>query len=136
MGRSLSAAVHRRHFTDISGGLSPQEYHAANAFPNGAKCNGCGGRPLHRCIRFMPMDEAKNRGYIPQGTMATPAALAPFLVLLKGSDGRPVQFLRHDVTYSCDRCRPAHERTIAHETPSWAAVDWNHGPKSAVIFST
>ena len=127
----------RNHLNHFQGGrMTPQEYHAKHAFPADSKCAGCGHPPTIRAFVFWPFDEVKNRGLLPPGELGSLSALAPLIVHLKGSDGRPAVYLRMVTVYCCNNCRPACERTVARDVPSWAAVDWDYGPKAPVIYST
>ena len=120
-----------QHIKKFDGGRrTPQEYHAQFAFPIGAKCVGCQGKPCIRAIVMMPLDEAAKHGQIPPGADKAPLLfpqLAPFLVPIKGSDGKPSFYVRTSMAYSCTCCRRDLEKALA-KAPSWAIVEINEGP--------
>lgn len=126
----MVAPIHQKHF--MGGRMTPAEFHARNAFPAHARCAGCKAPPTISVQVFWPVDEVQKRCALPP-QLLTPQALAPLVVLMKGSDGRPVPFIRISKAYSCNACRSALEKTVAQATPSWAAVDWDYGPGAPVI---
>ncbi len=109
---------------------SPQEMHAELAFPKGAQCAGCGQKPTVRAIVMAPLDEARKRGYVPKD--ATLAQLHSVLVPLR--QGSNVEhFVRTSMAYSCPSCRPAFEKVLARDVPSWCCVEINEGPKDRIV---
>ena len=113
----------------MGGMLTPQEAHARWAFPSGAVCTGCGGRPSIRAIVLSPLDEAEKRGWVPPGSSKAPLTfpeLAPVLQQIEDG-GRHVWYIRLSRVYSCSRCQSALEKELAR-MPSWAIVEINRGP--------
>ena len=126
----------RNHMNHFQGGrITPSEYHAKHLSQKGAKC-ACGAPPTITARVFYPFDEVKKRNLLPPGQFTTPQSLAPFLVQMKGNDGRPVPHFRILTAYCCNKCRREFEVAMAKLAPSWAAVDWDYGPKAPVIYST
>ena len=124
----MSKVLHRKNFQNRFN-RSPQEFHAAHAFPPGAKCAACQAKPSIRAIVMIPLDEAEKRGVIPPGAAKAPLlfpVLVPLLVHIKEASG-PKYYLRSSMAYSCRACRPSFERTLA-KAPSWAIVEINEGP--------
>jgi hypothetical protein len=110
----------------MNGAITPQEYHAANAFGPDAHCAGCAGKPSVRAIVMIPYDEAIKRGYVPPGHEASAEVLSR-VVLLRSSSGAAEPHVRLSKAYACPMCQPAFERELAR-APSWAVVDINRGP--------
>ncbi len=118
----------------MDGRVTPREFHAANAFPPGAKCSGCTRRPTVRAEVLAPLDEVKRRDAdfeeVSQLALTNPEAANKFfamLVPLKGSDGKPVPHVRISSAFACDACAPSLERALA-KGPSWCVVDIRRGP--------
>lgn len=108
---------------------TPQEFHAAHAFPKGAKCAGCSNKPQVRAIVMMSAVDAEKMGMIPKGAGKAPVLfkeLAPFLVKINDG-GTPKWFIRTSMAYSCRACRKDFEKALA-KAPSYCVVEINEGP--------
>lgn len=91
---------------------------------------------------MMPLDEMRKRDaqFDQMVSLATvhPQAADMFyktLVQIKGTDGRPENYIRVSTTYSCSVCKTKFERALA-KAPSWAIVEINQGPGQDKIIST
>lgn len=126
---------HKRHFD--GGRSSPQEYHAKHAFPANARCQGCTARPTARAITMAPFDECLRRMPELEPLLARdPQAILARTVPIResGLAEHPKPYLRLGIAYSCPRCLPALERTLAR-APSWMIVEINRGPADRTITS-
>jgi len=117
----------------------PQKVHSDLAFPPGAKCNGCGRRPLIRAITMAPLDEARRRMPELEALMvAQPNAVLSRLVQINehpGGIANPKPYLRLGIAYACQSCAPAMEKQLA-KAPSWMIVEINRGPNQPKIISS
>lgn len=118
----------------MGGLMTPREYHAAHAFPPGARCASCPRPPVVRAEVLAPLDEVRKRDAdfeaISHLALTNPEAAQRFhamLVPLKGGDGFPSPHVRISTVYACDACVPAMERALARG-PSWVVVDIRRGP--------
>ena len=117
----------------MGGRYTPQEVHAAYAFPLNARCNGCGAPPTMRALLFIEAQEALKRGMLPdltafdaETTLSLEEKLIRTLIHFKGPSG-PVAYFRFSITYSCPLCRHAMHKELA-KVPSYMLVEINEGP--------
>ena len=116
-----------RRFTDMSGGLSPQEFYKANSFPPGAECAHCHTHKVAvRAITFWPLKEALKDGVVSEEEV-TSGAISP-VVLQLNDNGTKKTFIRTSMAYACEQCSPAMEKVLAHDLPSYVVVDISRGP--------
>lgn len=130
---SRTRALHRKKF--MGGRMTPQEVHAQLAFPLDAKCAGCGRRPTIRAITMCELSEARKDPGIEAIFQENPAAVVQRVVMLKGSDGKAIPYLRMGIAYSCASCRPTMERTLA-KAPSHWVVEINDGPAEEKVITS
>jgi hypothetical protein len=77
------------------------------------------------------MDEAVRRGMMPpavfdlDGQMT--AEIGKCLVTLKGTDGRPVPFVRLSLAYACEHHKSEMQKAAA-KAPSWCVAEISEGP--------
>ncbi len=121
--------------------MTAQEYHAKYAFPPQARCI-CGAHPAIRAIVMCPLDEVRKKDPLFDQVVAiatiNPQAAKQFyetLVQLRGSDGKPENYVRMSTTYSCLHCKKDFYKALA-KAPSWAVVEINEGPKPDMVIST
>ncbi len=115
--------------------MDTEEYHARNAFPKWARCEGCKGKNLMtRVIILMPIDEARKRDgeldeMFKHAELLAKAGDPSVWQRLKGRlvDTKHGQHIRISTVYACKACTPALEREVA-KAPSWVIVDINRGP--------
>lgn len=111
------------HVRRFMGGLqTPQEVFRSHAFPKGAACASCKGPPAARFTVYVLWDDAVRRD--PTLLLMDEGALAAITVRLK--QGRAIRISN---AYACERCRPAAERYVAKNAPSYAFVDIDAGPE-------
>lgn len=130
---SVSKAIHRKKF--MGGRYTPQEVHAALAFPLDAKCQGCGRRPTIRAITMCELSEAKKRPDVAAILAQDPVSLIQRTVMLKGSDGQGIPYLRMGLAYSCESCAPTMEKELA-KAPSHWVIEINRGPGEDKIITS
>lgn len=124
-----------RHLKKFTGGrFTPQEVHAHLAFPHDAKCI-CGQRPTMRAITMCELSEARKAEEVAQLLESNPAALVQRTVMLKGSDGLPIPYLRMGMAYACTACSPTLEKTLA-KAPSHWVVELNKGPTAEKVITS
>lgn len=124
-----------RHIKKFAGGrYSPQEVHAHLAFPSDAKCV-CGQRPAIRAITMCEMADAVKAEEVAQLLAQNPVALVDRTVMLRGSDGSPVPYLRMGLVYACKSCGPTLEKTLA-KAPSHWVIEINRGPAEVQVYSS
>jgi len=128
----VASAIHRKKF--MGGRATPQEVHAAMAFPRDAKCV-CGARPTVRAITLCELSECKRTDAVAELLAQNPVALVERTVMLKGSDGLPTPYVRMGVVYACASCGPTLEKTLA-KAPSHWVVEINRGPAADRIISS
>ena len=117
----MSSNIHRRQ---LFGGRAAEEVHAEYAFPPNAKCVGCGGRPMVRGIVMMELDEAKKNPALSLLMKLSPEDFVKQLVKIRGSDGKPENYVRVSATYACKSCAPTMEKALA-KAPSHCIVEIN-----------
>lgn len=117
----------------MNGRYTPQDVHAAYAFPLNAKCTGCGAPPTIQALVFIEAKEALKRGMLPdlsfldaETTLTLEEKLTRTLIHFKGPSG-PVAYFRFSIAYSCPLCRHAVEKELA-KAPSYMVVEINEGP--------
>ena len=116
-----------RKFTDISGGLSPQDFYKAHSFPHDARCTGCKTPKVAvRAITFYPLKEALADGVVSEQEV-TSGAISP-VVLQLNDNGTKKTFIRTSMAYACEACSPTMERVLARDLPSYVVVDISRGP--------
>lgn len=83
---------------------------------------------MTRAVTFAPLSELErvNRG-MAEMAAADPNFMLSQLVQFKGSDGKPVAYVRVGVSYACKECTPALERALA-KGPSWVVCELHKGP--------
>jgi hypothetical protein len=132
--------IHREKL--FGGKFTAEEAHAAHVF-KGQKCAGieagCIGKLGIGSIvirTFMSVKDLKARDPNGFGLLCEidPDAVARMLVSFKGSDGRPVPYVRIATVYACKHCAAAAERAAAHG-PSYAVVEIDRGPGADPIVS-
>ena len=117
-----------RHTKKLFGGRkTAEEVHQQYAFPIGAKCAGCGCRPLTRAIVMMEIKEALKNPAVALIAQASAEALFKQIVQIKNSEGKPTPYFRCAVVYACKACTPQMEKQLA-KAPSHAIVEINRGP--------
>lgn len=122
------AVLHRKKFMD--GRATPEEVHAALAFPPGQTCTACTRQPIGRIIVWAPLDEMMKRSEaVRLMAVAAPEKLLGQCQKFKesSSDYKGALYVRMGVAYSCKSCFTELERTAA-KAPSWAVVEINRGP--------
>jgi hypothetical protein len=107
--------------------MTPEEVHAKYAFGPRARCAGCRSQKVvMRAIVMAPFSDVANDNAFGIN-QDDPAELFKVLVPLRGSDGKPVPFVRLNKAYACKNCGPAFERYLA-KLPSYFVVEINRGP--------
>ncbi len=124
-----------RHIKKFAGGrFTAQEVHAHLAFPPDAKC-ACGQRPAMRALTMCELAEATKTEEVAQLLERMPQALVERTVMLRGSDGKPIPYLRMGIAYACKGCTPLLEKALA-KAPSHWVVEINRGPTADRIISS
>lgn len=131
MNPPKAKTIHIKKFQD--GRVTPREYHAANAFPIGAKCKICKSPPM---IQICSFGEEKECWKLDPGlrvlASVNPEKYATMLVELKSG-----RYLRLGVVYACDSCTPAAERAAAqHPSWVWCRIDRAPDPVKLVVGPT
>jgi hypothetical protein len=122
----MDQVLHRKKL--FGGKFTAEEFHAKYAFRPGIKCSGCGGRPMVRAITMMELKEARRvNPAIDELMTIAPEGLLEQIVQIKGSDGRPIPYLRLGVAHACKACSPSMEKQLA-KAPSHVIVEINRGP--------
>lgn len=123
-----SKVIHRKKF--MGGRISPEEFHSQYAFPIHAKCNLCQRRPMTRAITMIELKEAiKRQPAIAEVIKASPEGFLQNIVQIKGTDGKPMQYMRLGIAYACKSCTPQLEKTLAR-APSHVICEISRGPGS------
>jgi hypothetical protein len=130
LGATREAArsiVHREKFQ--GGRMTPQEFHQRYAFARGAKCHVCTRRPLTTARTYIPLEDLHKQD--PEGLGAllvqSPDKLQGMMETFRDASNNPVQYVRISTTYACRQHRKELEIAAA-KGPSWAVVEFNHGP--------
>ena len=118
-----------RKFTDISDGLSPQEFYEKHSFPNDARCQHCKTpRVSVRSVVFWPMSDVVKDGVMTAEQVANGAG-APLMLQLRDPVSKSVRnYIRYSMAYACTQCAPAMEKVLARDLPSYVVVDITRGP--------
>lgn len=121
----MTKMIHRKKL--FGGRKTAEEVHQQYAFPIGAKCAGCGRRPLIRAIVMMEMKEALKNPAVSMMAQISPGDLFKNIVQIKNSEGKPTPYFRCSVCYACKDCSREMEKQLA-KAPSHAIVEINRGP--------
>jgi len=128
---SRKAQVIHKHKM-FGGEGTAEEIHAKYGYPRGAKCCGCGKHPgvggitVRSFIALSDLKSGDPKGWMVYQMMGDEKR-AGITVLMKGSKGEPVPYVRVMTVYACKTCRPAAESAAA-KAPSYYIVDINRGP--------
>lgn len=129
----MSKTIHRKKL--FGGRRTAEEVHQQYAFPIGAKCAGCGRRPLVRAIVMMEMAEAMKNPQLALLSALAPEDFMKSVVQIKDSDGKPTPYYRVSVVYSCKSCSREMEKQLA-KAPSHCIVEINRGPGTDKIITS
>lgn len=120
----MAENIHINRF--MGGTISPREYHIKHAFPPGAKCKGCGQKPVITIRTYAPVkDMLKTDPMLAKLAELDPMAFMELTV--QGIFKEPMLMLA--CIFACPNCAPAAERAAARG-PSWIIVDIDRGPKA------
>jgi len=124
-----------RHIKKFMGGrMTPEEVHSKYAFPPGARCECCKSSKLSvRAITLAPFSDVMSHSKM--FGMLDPVTVAQMIVQIKGSDGRPIPYVRIGIVYACKQCVPVLERFLA-KLPSWVIVEINRPPKPIPVITS
>lgn len=115
-----------RRFSDLSGGLTPQEFYQQNSFPSDARCLECRSKRVNmRAIVFWPLKECVSDGLCTEKQV--PLLQDRLIQLRDPKTGTVSWFVRYKTIYSCRQCQPRLEQELAH-IKSYVVVDITRGP--------
>jgi hypothetical protein len=130
MSKQRAPIIHKHQM--FAGEGTAEEIHARYGFPRGAKCMGCkrhpgvGGIAIRSFVSVSDLKTGDPEGYMVYLMMGEEKR-AGVTVLMKGSSGEPVPYVRVMTVYACKTCRPAAESAAA-KAPSYYITDINRGP--------
>lgn len=125
--------IHRDKF--MKGAMTPKEAHRKWGIAR--RCNHCNGPGACRIRVFMPLDELVKRSpnFVAALTVASPMGdgKLPTVRFKEASGDRDGKdYIKASDTVWCDQCKVEARLTAARNSPSWAVVEIDDGPKDNI----